>query len=89
MAHSWRPSPTAHASSVPLDEDHLADQAEELCQLADRAQHYRRQVSEQAESDGLPLADPTRPYGVLVVEATRLMEEFQHTSDVLQRYADK
>ncbi|MGW7488210.1 aromatic acid exporter family protein [Streptomyces sp. NPDC054786] len=72
-----------------LDEDHLADQAEELCQLADRAQHCRRQVSEQAESDGLPLADPTRPYGVLVVEATRLMEEFQHTSDVLQRYADK
>ncbi|MEU9487466.1 aromatic acid exporter family protein [Streptomyces decoyicus] len=72
-----------------LDEDHLADQTEELCQLADRAQPYRRQVAEQAESDGLPLADPTRPYGVLVVEATRLMEEFQHTSDVLQRYADK
>ncbi|MEJ8654594.1 aromatic acid exporter family protein [Streptomyces sp. MS1.AVA.3] len=72
-----------------LDEDHLADQTEELCQLADRAQRYRRKVTEQAESDGLPLADPTRPYGVLVVEATRLMEEFQHTSDVLQRYADK
>ncbi|MFD3420082.1 FUSC family protein [Streptomyces decoyicus] len=72
-----------------LNEDHLADQAEELCQLAERAQRYRRQVTEQAESDGLPLADPTRPYGVLVVEATRLMEEFQHTSDVLQRYADE
>ncbi|GAA2344776.1 hypothetical protein Scani_40820 [Streptomyces caniferus] len=71
-----------------LDEDHLATQAGELCRLADRAQRYRRQVAEQAESDGLPLADPTRPYGVLVVEATRLMEEFQHTSDVLRRYAD-
>ena len=46
-------------------------------------------MSEQAEQDGLPLADPARPYGVLVVEATRLMEEFQHTSDVLQRHVDK
>ncbi|MFG2887959.1 aromatic acid exporter family protein [Streptomyces sp. NPDC048248] len=71
-----------------LDEDHLADQTDELYELADRAQRCRRQVAEQAESDGLPLADPARPYGVLVVEATRLMEEVQHTSDVLQRYAD-
>ncbi|MFJ3950552.1 aromatic acid exporter family protein [Streptomyces libani] len=78
----------AHLLST-LDEDHLADQAGELCRLAERAQRYRRQVTDQAESDGLPLADPARPYGVLVVEAIRLMEEFQHTSDVLRRYADK
>ncbi|MFJ6749272.1 MULTISPECIES: aromatic acid exporter family protein [unclassified Streptomyces] len=71
-----------------LDEDHLADQAVELCQLAERAQNYRSQVIAQAEHAGLPLADPARPYGVLVVEATRLMEEFQHTSDVLRRYHD-
>ncbi|MFJ9407166.1 aromatic acid exporter family protein [Streptomyces sp. NPDC101393] len=71
-----------------LDEDHLADQAVELCQLAERAQNYRSQVIAQAEHAGLPLTDPARPYGVLVVEATRLMEEFQHTSDVLRRYHD-
>ncbi|MFG2891214.1 aromatic acid exporter family protein [Streptomyces sp. NPDC048248] len=69
-----------------LDEDHLVDQTAELCRLADQAQQYRDQVATQAKDDGLPLADPTRPYGVLVVEATRLMEEFQHTSDVLRRY---
>ncbi|MFH8574001.1 aromatic acid exporter family protein [Streptomyces sp. NPDC017993] len=69
-----------------LDEDHLASQAADLCQLAERAQHCRSQMAAQAEGDGLPLADPTRPYGVLTVEATRLMEEFQHTSDVLRRY---
>ncbi|MFJ6752096.1 aromatic acid exporter family protein [Streptomyces sp. NPDC091266] len=68
-----------------LDEDHLTDQAVELCRLAERAQGCRSQLTAQAESDGLPLGDPTRPYGVLVVEATRLMEEVQHTSDVLQR----
>ncbi|MET7760852.1 hypothetical protein [Streptomyces sp. NPDC005336] len=34
------------------------------------------------------LADPTRPYGVLVVEATRLTEEFRNTCDILRTTAD-
>lgn len=72
-----------------LDEDMLHDQSAQLCQLADRAQQCRRRVAEQAEKDGLPLADPARPYGVLVIEATRLMQEFQYTCDVLQRYVDR
>lgn len=72
-----------------LDEDKLNDQAPQLCRLADRAQQCRRRVTEQAEHDGLPLADPARPYGVLVIEATRLMEEFQYTCDVLQHHVDQ
>ncbi|MFG2891076.1 aromatic acid exporter family protein [Streptomyces sp. NPDC048248] len=72
-----------------LDEDKLNEQAPQLCRLADEAQKCRRRVSEQAEKDGLPLADPARPYGVLVIEATRLMEEFQYTCDVLQHHVDK
>ncbi|MFE2156993.1 aromatic acid exporter family protein [Streptomyces lydicus] len=72
-----------------LDQDHLREQARQLCQLADTARQRCHEVTEQAERDALPLADPARPYGVLVVEATRLMEEFQHTCDVLQRYVDR
>ncbi|OKH99330.1 hypothetical protein A6A06_25045 [Streptomyces sp. CB02923] len=72
-----------------LSEESLSDQAGELCGLADQAQQCCRQVTEQAEQDGLPLTAPAYPYGVLVVEATRLMDEFQHTCDVLQRQVDQ
>ncbi|MFI5523457.1 aromatic acid exporter family protein [Streptomyces platensis] len=72
-----------------LDEDRLGDQAPELCQLADEAQDYRRRLAEEAERGELPLADPSRPYGVLVIEAARLMEEFQYTCDVLQHHVDR
>jgi hypothetical protein len=69
-----------------LDEDKLSDQWDQLRRLADRAQQYRRRVAEQAGHEGLPLADPVRPYGVLVIEATRLMEEFPYACDVLPRH---
>lgn len=72
-----------------LDEDRLGDQAPELCQLADEAQDHRRRLAEEAERGQLPLADPSRPYGVLVIEAARLMEEFQYTCDVLQHHVDR
>ncbi|MFH8350338.1 aromatic acid exporter family protein [Streptomyces sp. NPDC018045] len=68
-----------------LTEESLADQVGELCGLADQARECCRRVTEQAEQDGLPLTDPRYPYGVLVVEATRLMDEFQYTCDVLQK----
>ncbi|POX37453.1 hypothetical protein C3486_28370 [Streptomyces sp. Ru73] len=70
-----------------LEEESLADQARELCRLADEAERYRDEVADEAERQGLPLTDPQRPFGVLVIEATRLMEEFQHTCDVIQHYA--
>lgn len=72
-----------------LDEDRLNEQAPQLCRLSDQAQQRRHRVSEQAEQDHLPLMDPARPYGVLVLEATRLMEEFQYTCDVLQHHVDR
>ncbi|MGW1789371.1 FUSC family protein [Streptomyces tubercidicus] len=72
-----------------LDEDRLADQTSQLHQLADQAQDYRRRLAEEAERGDLPLTDPGRPYGVLVIEAARLMEEFQYTCDVLQHYVDR
>lgn len=67
-----------------LDEDLLQDQARQLGELTAHAQECCRQVREQAGRSRLPLMDTARPYGVLVVESTRLMEEFQHTSDALK-----
>nr|WP_239091690.1 aromatic acid exporter family protein [Streptomyces sp. SID14478] len=67
-----------------LDADTLAGQAEEMCKLAGTAQEALQNVLSAADEDQLPLADASRPYGVLIVEATRLMEEFQNTCDVLK-----
>ncbi|MEU6390841.1 aromatic acid exporter family protein [Streptomyces sp. NPDC046939] len=71
-----------------LDSDTLGKQAEQMNEVAGRAQEALQDVLGAAAEHGLPLADANRPYGVLVVEATRLMEEFQHTCDVLRDTAD-
>ncbi|WP_256107290.1 aromatic acid exporter family protein [Streptomyces sp. ODS05-4] len=71
-----------------LDSDTLAEQAEEMCRLASIAQEALDKVLSTAREDALPLSDASRPYGVLVVEAGRLMEEFQNTCDVLKDTAD-
>ncbi|MYT68193.1 hypothetical protein GTY60_00615 [Streptomyces sp. SID8367] len=67
-----------------LDSDTLPDQAEQMCKLAAIAQEALKKVLVAADESKLPLADASRPYGVLIVEATRLMEEFQNTCDVLK-----
>lgn len=72
-----------------LAEGSLREQARHLCQLAEQAQRCRRSLTERAEQDGLPLGDPGYPYGVLLVEAARLMSEFQYVCDVLQHYVDE
>ncbi|MEV7200942.1 FUSC family protein [Streptomyces griseoluteus] len=72
-----------------LDSDTLAEQAREMCRLAAIAQEALREVLGAARDHDLPLSDASRPYGVLVVEATRLMEEFQNTCDALKDTADE
>lgn len=71
-----------------LDETHLEQRKEDMAELTRDAQARRREAAEEAESQFLPLADPARPYGVLVVEATRLMEEVQYTSDTLRDWVE-
>ncbi|GAA0464949.1 FUSC family protein [Streptomyces olivaceiscleroticus] len=71
-----------------LAEESLADQSQELCRLTNEAERHRKEVAEEAERLGLPLTDPARPYGVLVVEAIRLMEEFRYTRDVIRSQVD-
>ncbi|MFD4630953.1 aromatic acid exporter family protein [Streptomyces sp. NPDC058284] len=77
----------AHVATQ-LDSDVLTDQAEEMRKLATAAQEQLQEVLTAAQEYELPLANASRPYGVLVVEATRLMEEFQNACDVLKDTAD-
>ncbi|MBZ2408740.1 hypothetical protein HX747_15310 [Streptomyces sp. L06] len=71
-----------------LDEDHLRDQAGRLGEAADGLERCRGEVVRTTEERGLSLTDPTEPYGVLVVEATRLSEECRYTAQVLARSAE-
>lgn len=69
-----------------LDEDRLDEQVRELSAAADKAQQARNALAELGEGEAaLPLDDPSRPFGILLAEAVRLLEEVAHTSDVLQQ----
>lgn len=70
-----------------LDETRLREQLGELSTATRAAQDARSALASAAEKAELPLSDPFSPYGVLLIEATRLMHEFQHTYDVLRRTA--
>ncbi|MCK8433191.1 hypothetical protein G3I77_09090 [Streptomyces sp. D2-8] len=71
-----------------VDEDRLHDQAQQLCEAATEAQRCRGRLEDEARDSSLPLSDPAQPYGILMAEATRLTDEFQHTCDVLQHGVD-
>ncbi|WP_327294100.1 FUSC family protein [Streptomyces sp. NBC_01197] len=71
-----------------LDETTLPQQTDRLAGLTRDAQERRREVADEADAQALPLTDPTRPYGVLVIEAARLMEEVQYTSDTLHSWVE-
>lgn len=66
-----------------LDEDRLSGQAGELCAATEEAERARARLADAGAHDDVPLDDPTRPYGLLLIEATRLTEEFRHTSEAL------
>ncbi|HWM40084.1 MAG TPA: aromatic acid exporter family protein [Streptomyces sp.] len=68
-----------------VDEDRIEEQAQELCEAAGTAQEKRRELASATEDSSLSLSDPSRPYGILLAEAVRLMDELQHSCDVLQR----
>ncbi|MFE4691024.1 aromatic acid exporter family protein [Streptomyces sp. NPDC056749] len=66
-----------------LDETTLLPQAKRLERLTDEAEARRDEVVEETRRLSVSLADPSAPYGILVTEATRLLEEFRYTSQVL------
>lgn len=67
-----------------IDAERLSEQARGLCEAAEAAQEKRGALIERTEETSLPLSDPSRPYGILLAEATRLMDEAQHSCDTLQ-----
>ncbi|MEE1927998.1 aromatic acid exporter family protein [Streptomyces sp. TRM 70351] len=69
-----------------VDETRLPEQARHLCERADEALEVRKRL---AGHTSLPLGDPSLPYGTLLVDAARLMDDLQHTADVLQRYVER
>ncbi|MFF9688930.1 aromatic acid exporter family protein [Streptomyces sp. NPDC014623] len=70
-----------------LDETTLLAQAKRLERLTGEAAARRDEVAEETRRLSLSLADPSAPYGILVTEATRLLEEFQYTCEVLLEVA--
>ncbi|MFG2540003.1 aromatic acid exporter family protein [Streptomyces sp. NPDC048511] len=70
-----------------LDETTLLPQAKRLERLTDDAEARRDDVVQETRERSLSLADPSMPYGILVTEATRLLEEFRYTSRVLLEVA--
>ncbi|MFC8595491.1 FUSC family protein [Streptomyces atroolivaceus] len=66
-----------------LDETTLRAQAKRLERLTGEAEARRDEVVEGTRRLSSSLADPSAPYGILVTEATRLLEEFQYTCEVL------
>ncbi|MBQ1124269.1 aromatic acid exporter family protein [Streptomyces sp. B15] len=66
-----------------VEQRQLAQQSKGLCQAAEAAQEKRKALVENARETSLPLSDPSRPYGILLAEATRLMDEAQHSCDIL------
>ncbi|MGW2841075.1 hypothetical protein ACWCWD_25170 [Streptomyces sp. NPDC001493] len=80
-------SKTALALST-LDEATLPQQTAGLTRMAGEVERRCREVVAEADARTLPLSDPGRPYGVLVVEATRLMEEVRYTCDTLSGWVE-
>ncbi|MET9861887.1 aromatic acid exporter family protein [Streptomyces smyrnaeus] len=72
-----------------IDERQLTGQLRELHRANEAAQHKRTELVENARDTSLPLSDPSRPYGILLSEAVRLLAEAQHTHDTLQYTVEK
>jgi hypothetical protein len=68
-----------------LDEDRLREQCRELGAAVEELQEARVRLAEAAESgSSLPVSDPSEPYGILLAEAVRLLDEVEHARDVLE-----
>ncbi|MBR8743961.1 aromatic acid exporter family protein [Nocardiopsis sp. MG754419] len=73
-----------------LDEDHLSDQAVRLCRSAEGARECTEALTRiPSQDDPPPFDDLTQPYGVLLIEAQRLMDEMQYSCDIVKYYVDE
>lgn len=72
-----------------VDEDRLVEQARHLDSLTEQSGEYEKRLSERAEHIELVVTDGSSPYGILLVEAGRLQEEFEYTTGLLHRSVDR
>ncbi|HLS33461.1 MAG TPA: hypothetical protein VK039_07720, partial [Brevibacterium sp.] len=72
-----------------VDEDRLGGQARDLCSLSETAQEYAQRLADGARDIEHLVTDRSSPYGTLLVEGTRLQEEFAYACDVLHRSVDQ
>ncbi|MDA0563642.1 aromatic acid exporter family protein [Streptomonospora sp. S1-112] len=72
-----------------VEEERLAEQTEDLCRKVDQVEEYAQGLADHVSQADLPLTDRTSPYATLLVDATRLQEEFQYTCDVLRRTVER
>ncbi|OEU86938.1 hypothetical protein DB35_25470 [Streptomyces abyssalis] len=69
-----------------LDEDRLTGQLRELRAADEEARGARDRLADAAENgSSLPLSDPSRPFGILLAEAVRLLDEVEHTCQVMEQ----
>ncbi|OEV31995.1 hypothetical protein AN219_01700 [Streptomyces nanshensis] len=69
--------------------DRSPEESRDLRDRVGAAEERRAQLAEAADRRELPRGDHSRPYGVLLVEATRLTEEFQYACEVLGQHEDE
>jgi uncharacterized membrane protein YgaE (UPF0421/DUF939 family) len=73
-----------------LDEDRLREQCRELGATVEELAEARGRLAEAAESGSpLPVSDPSEPYGILLAESVRLLDEVEHARDVLEQAVDQ
>lgn len=73
-----------------LDEDRLSEQAVRLCELAGDARERAEALTLiPRQDDPPPFDDLTQPYGVLLIEAQRLVDEMQYSCDIVKYYVDE
>lgn len=69
-----------------LDEDSLDEQRRELDTAVEELKQARGRLAEAAESgSSLPVSDPSEPFGILLAEAVRLLDEVEYARDVMEQ----
>ncbi|NLU75709.1 hypothetical protein HCC61_24155 [Streptomyces sp. HNM0575] len=69
-----------------LDEDRLDEQCQELKNAVAELGRARGRLADAGESGApLPVGDPSEPFGILLAEAVRLLDEAEHAREVLER----
>ncbi|MUL40377.1 hypothetical protein FZ103_04150 [Streptomonospora sp. PA3] len=71
-----------------VEQDRLAEQTDQLASLTRRAAECAQRLTETAEAEEAPrrlVDDPASPYGTMLIEASRLRQEFESTCGILRR----